>query len=83
VVEKGTSYYLSNHAFLLKMALLATILVLEVRPMLALIRWRIQLSRSQQPDTSAAESFAQISRIQAVLIVLMVCAAVLMARGIG
>jgi putative membrane protein len=35
-VEKGTSYYLHNHVFWTKMALLGVILFLEVRPMLGL-----------------------------------------------
>ena len=67
----------------MKMALLLVILVLEIRPMMALIRWRIALGRGTTPDTSAALAFARISVVQAVLVLLMVAAATAMARGFG
>jgi putative membrane protein len=80
-VEKGTDYYLSNGAFLLKMALLVAILALEVRPMSTLIRWRVAGRRGQTVDAGAAPALARISWIQAALVVLMVFAATAMARG--
>ena len=82
-LEKGSAYYLFNHVFWMKMALLLVILVLEVRPMTALIQWRIALGRGTTPDTSAARAFARISVVQAVLVLLMVAAATAMARGFG
>jgi putative membrane protein len=82
-LEKGMDYYLQNHVFWGKMALLLAILVLEVAPMVTLIRWRIQLGRGQTPDTRLAGRFASVSYLQAVLIILMVLAATAMARGIG
>lgn len=82
-LEKGTDYYLHNHVFWIKMALLLAILVLEISPMLALIRWRTQVARGESPDTSAAGRFARISYIQAVIVVLIVLAATAMARGMG
>jgi putative membrane protein len=82
-LEKGTGYYLQNHVFLTKMALLVLILALEVRPMVTLIRWRAAVSRGQTPDTQTARTLARISFIQTVLIVLMVFAATAMARGVG
>lgn len=81
--EKGSAYYLHNHLFWAKLGLLVLILVLELSPMAALIRWRVQLSRGQQPDTHAAARFARISFLQAVLVVLMTLAATAMARGYG
>jgi putative membrane protein len=81
--EKGSAYYLHNHLFWAKMGLLVLILVLELRPMVTLIRWRVQLDRGQQPDTHAAARFAWISFLQAVLVVLMTLAATAMARGYG
>ena len=54
--EKGTTYYVQNHLFLTKMGLLVVILILEIAPMMALIRWRIAVARSQQPDTSAGQT---------------------------
>jgi len=81
--EKGSAYYLHNHLFQAKMGLLATILVLELSPMITLIQWRRQMARGQQPDTHAAARLARISFLQAVLVVLMVLAATGMARGNG
>jgi putative membrane protein len=81
--EKGSFYYLHNHAFWGKMGLLVVILGLELRPMVALIRWRRLVARGEIPDTRAASRFAQISFVQAALVVLMVLAATAMARGYG
>ena len=82
-VEKDTGYYLQNHLFLGKMAVLAIILGLEIRPMLALMRWRRRLAVGEQPDTSAASRLARISYTQAALIVVMVFLAAATARGYG
>jgi putative membrane protein len=82
-IEKSTEYYLQNHMFLTKMGLLILILILEVRPMITLIRWRARLRRGEVPDPRAAALMARISFIQAGLVVLMVFAAAAMARGIG
>lgn len=82
-LEKGSAYYLSSDAFWVKMILLLLVLILEIRPMMTLIRWRIQLGRGQAIDTRNARRFAQISAVQAVLVVAMVFAATAMARGIG
>jgi putative membrane protein len=81
--EKGTPYYLQNQAFWLKMALLGLILVLEVWPMVTLIRWRVQLGRGKQPDITMARTLARISWVQTGLVILMVFAATAMARGYG
>jgi putative membrane protein len=82
-VEKATEYYLENHVFLTKMGLFLLILILEVRPMVTLIRWRRRASQGELPDPRAAPLMARISFVQAGLVVLMVFAAVAMARGIG
>jgi len=81
--EKGSFYYLHNHFFWTKMGLLAAILILELRPMIALIQWRQLVARGEVPDTRAASTFARISFIQGTLLVLMVFAATAMARGYG
>jgi putative membrane protein len=81
--DKPTAYYLNNHMFWTKMGLLVVILVLEITPMLALIRWRMQLARGAMPDTSRAAGFARISAVQALLVVLMILMATGMARGFG
>jgi putative membrane protein len=82
-LEKGSAYYLHNTLFRAKMTLLIIILVLEIAPMITLIRWRVQVARGEQPDTHLAPRFALISRVQAGLVVLMVLAATAMARGYG
>lgn len=80
--EKSTRYYLDHPAFHTKMGLLLLILVLEVWPMMTLIRWRIALGKGQPVDVARAGAMASISMIQAVLVVLMVFAATAMARGL-
>jgi hypothetical protein len=82
-IEKGTTYYLQNDAFLIKMALLGLILILEVWPMATLIQWRIRMRRNELSDTGAAAAMARISWVQAGLVILMVFAATAMARGYG
>lgn len=82
-LEKGTSYYLHNHLFLTKMAGLALILLLEIRPIALFPRWRSALARGEQPDTWPATSIARTSLVQAGLVVLMVFLATGMARGFG
>jgi putative membrane protein len=81
--EKGTAYYLHNHAFLTKMALLVLVLALEVWPAVTFIRWRIRQARGEAVDTSRAPTFALISTVQAAMVVAMVFAATAMARGLG
>ena len=82
-LEKGSAYYLSNDAFLLKMTLLGLVLLLEIWPMVTLIRWRIQLARGETIDTQPASRFALITTAQTILVIAMVFAAAAMARGIG
>jgi putative membrane protein len=82
-VEKGAAHYLHNHFFLMKMALLAFILALEVWPMATFIKWRIRGARGETIDATAAQTFARISVLEAILVVLMVLAATAMARGYG
>ena len=81
--EKGSTYYLHNHLFWIKMTLLGLILLLEIGPMVTLVRWRRQVGRGELPDTRAAPRYAGTSSLQAVLLVLMVLAATGMARGWG
>lgn len=85
--EKPTAYYLANHVFFAKMGLLAVILLLEVWPMVTLIRWRLALSKRSGIATLVASSgagrIALLSYIQTLLIVAMIGAAVVLARGYG
>lgn len=81
--EKATAYYLSSHVFWLKMALFLVILLLELGPIVTLGAWRRGLRRGQAPDTRLAARFATTSRIQLVLLLVMLFAATAMARGYG
>jgi len=79
--EKGPAYYFHNGFFLVKMALLLAILLLEIAPMVTFVRWRIELKRGEIPDSRPARAFARTSTVQAILVVLMVLCATAMARG--
>lgn len=80
--EKGTDYYLHQPLFHLKMTFFVVILLLEIAPMIALIKWRVALSRGATIDTGRAKLFARISHVEALLVLLMVVAATGMARGV-
>lgn len=82
-VEKGTAYYLNSDAFWIKMSLLGLILVLEIRPMITLVRWRRLQAHERAIDRTVARSLSTMSLIQAVLVVAMVFAATAMARGMA
>lgn len=80
--EKGADYYLHQPLFHLKMTLFVLILLLELAPMITLIKWRIGQARGISLDTRRAKMFARISHAEALLLVLMVIAATGMARGV-
>ena len=85
--EKATTYYVNNHIFFAKMGLFVLIVVLEIWPMITLIRWRSARNKRRPAEvvalSSPARRIATISFVQAALIVCMVVAAVMMARGYG
>jgi putative membrane protein len=81
--EKGTDYYLHQPLFHLKMTLFVLILLIEVAPMVTLIKWRIALARGAAIDTGRAKLFARISHVEALLVLLMIVAATGMARGVA
>ena len=81
--EKPTQYYMHNHFFYLKMASLLVLLLLEVRAIILLTRWRKAARGGGPVDTAAAPGLARISYIQAVLVLVMVLAATGLARGLG
>jgi putative membrane protein len=69
------------------MALLAAILLLELWPMVKLVRGRIALRRGGSAEAvvtpAIARRIAIVSDVQAALVVLMVFFASAMARGLG
>ncbi|HGL4261689.1 DUF2214 family protein [Burkholderia dolosa] len=81
--EKGTAYYLHEPLFHAKMTALVLILLLEIVPMVGLIRWRIAARQQRMPDIGRAPTYVRIGHWQAVLVIVIVFAASGMARGIG
>ncbi len=81
--EKGAAYYMHEPLFHLKMGAVVLILLLELMPMIGLIRWRIALRKQAAPALGAARAYARIGHLQAVLMIVIVFAASGMARGIG
>jgi putative membrane protein len=86
-LEKPSGYYYTNPVFQAKMGLLALILILEFWPMMTLIRWRRSFSAGESAErlmtSGAGKRIATISRIEALIVVVMVFVAVAMARGFG
>ena len=82
-LEKGTLYYTHNHYFWVKMGMLASILLLEIMPMITFIKWRVRLAKHEPIAAVNGATFAVTSVIQAALIVGMMLAAAAMARGYG
>lgn len=82
-LDKGPEYYINNRFFQLKMLLFLAVLVLEVRPMRLLLRWRKSVRHEELPDMGQAEVLGRISSAQAFLIIAMLFAATAMARGLG
>ncbi|HXV87348.1 MAG TPA: DUF2214 family protein [Gemmatimonadales bacterium] len=82
-LEKGTLYYVSNPLFHAKFGLFGLMVLLELWPMVSLIRWRLALRRGASPDTSRAGTFAVISAVEAALVLVVVVLAAALARGVG
>lgn len=80
--EKGSDYYLHQPLFHLKMTLFVLILLMELAPMITLIKWRIASSRGVPLDSGRAKLYARISHVEALLLILMMVAATGMARGV-
>jgi putative membrane protein len=81
-LEKGSAYYLQSHGFYLKMGLFLAVVILEVRPMLTLMKWRQAHRRGAPIDTSSARALFQVNHIQMSIVVAMVFVASAMARGL-
>jgi putative membrane protein len=79
--EKSVEFYVRNPLFHLKMGLFLLVIVLEIWPMITLIRWRRAMGRNQTATFGSARRIARISTIQALIIVIIVFVAVALARG--
>jgi len=82
-LEKGADFYLHSPLFWTKMALFLVVLLIEIRPMITFIRWRIKLGRGETVDTSVALALYTLNHIELAIVVVMVFVASLMARGVG
>ena len=81
--EKGWAYYSGNWIFWTKMTLLVITLLLEIWPMITLIRWRITMQKGGRPDLSRAGTFAKVSYAQAGIVFAMIFMAAAMSHGLG
>ena len=82
-LEKGNDYYLHSKTFIAKMALFLLVFIIEIKPMVTLIRWRIKKRKNETIDFSSARHLALLSHIELGLITIIVFLATAMARGIG
>lgn len=82
-LEKGSDYYLHSNTFITKMALFVLVFLIELKPMVTLIRWRISKRKNEPIDFSSARQLAFMSHMQLGLISIMVCLATAMARGLS
>lgn len=85
--EKATSYYMTNHIFFAKMGFFVLVFLLELWPMITLLRWRsAQRAGTLRESSTLARTGWKIARIcdvQLMLMVAIVVCATMMARGYG
>lgn len=89
--EKDPGYYASNHVFYAKMGLFVLVVFLELWPMITLLGWRRRLGSdggaafvaSDATIAGRARRIARISDVQLLLLLGIVVAAVMTARGYG
>ena len=82
-LEKGSHYYLHSNTFIAKMILFLFVFIIEIKPMVTLIQWRIRKRKNETIDFSSARLLARLSHIELGLVVIIVFLATAMARGIG
>lgn len=80
-LEKGTTFYLASPMFHLKMGLFLLLFLIEHKPMIDLIKWRIKPGETFDP--AKARLYARLSDIETLLLIVIVFVAGLMARGFG
>lgn len=79
-LEKGSDWYLHSPMFQLKTGVYALASLLEMWPMVTLIRWRIRPASAGDPKLMA--QFARLGALETGLVVLLPFIAAAMARGI-
>lgn len=81
-VEKGTEYYINNTAFQAKMGFFFLLILLELWPMITLVRWRIRKAKGLDIDLRPAPLMTKLSYAELCLLIPVVAMAAAMARGI-
>jgi putative membrane protein len=81
-LEKGTDYYLHSTAFIIKMSLFLLVFIIEWKPMITLIKWRIKNKKGQAIDLSQASAFGLRSQIQLGLLTVIILFAVAITYGV-
>jgi putative membrane protein len=79
-IEKSPDFYLYNGFFRLKMGLFVTVLLLEIAPMMTLIRWRLR--KNEPVDPARAAKLVRLNDAETALVVLIPFVAAAMARGL-
>lgn len=80
--EKGSAFYLDSTGFWIKMGLFLGIFILELKPMLTFVRWRMaKKTEVLSEDLALIKNFAWASRIQVALTLVIPIVASFMARG--
>jgi len=81
-IEKSPAFYLDNGFFWIKMVLFVSILLLEILPMLTLVRWRFDVRRGAPIDTRRVATLVRINHAETALVVVIPFVAAAMARGL-
>ncbi|WP_394826733.1 DUF2214 family protein [Pendulispora albinea] len=82
-IEKPTSWYLHNPVFHTKMGLFILVLLLELWPMVTLIKWRLRVKKNEPIDPSPLAALRVINTVEMVIVLVMVFVATALARGQG
>jgi len=82
-LEKGAAYYLGNSLFHAKLGLFVLVVLLEIWPMVTLIRWRRTNRRGDPVSMAPAKKLARVSYVEALIVVVMMLLATGIARGMG
>ena len=82
-LEKGAEYYLQHPLFHAKLGLFVLVVLLEIWPMVTLIKWRRTVRRADPVSMAPAKKMARVSYVEALIVVVMVFLATAIARGMG
>lgn len=84
-LEKGQDYYLHNTFFWLKMISFLIVVALEIKPMVQLIKWRTEFTKSQKIDLANVDlkMLARLNHIEIAMFIPIVFFASAMAKGLS